>query len=342
MKGGRGELSRALPRLASGEVRLFLFHGADEAGSRTLAAQIGRAMGAEAERIDLAPSVLKSDPARLADEAAATSLFGGPRHIRVEGAGDESIAAVEALLEAPAAGNPVALVAGQLRATSRLLKLVLAAKGAMAVASYPPDARELEQIAGDLGRAAGLRIDPDMARRLGAAAGNDRAILASEIDKLALSLDADAAAPKDLTHEQVDALSADSGEADLNRLAAAILAGEPEAAEAEIARLAAIGTRGVPLVRAVQRRLLQLADLRAEVEAGHSIATVLARPQSGVYPRERPAVERQLRRWTAERLATAIGRLAEAGRAAMSSAGPGDLAIEAELGIIARNAARAR
>ena len=342
MKGGRGDLSRALSRQGGGEIRLFLLYGADEAGSRALAAQVGRAMGEDAERIDLAPSLLKTDPARLADEAAATSLFGGARHIRVEGAGDESIPAVEALLQAPAAGNPVAMVAGPLRATSRLLKLVLAAKGAMAIASYPPDARELEQIAGELGRAAGLRIDGDLARRLGAAAGGDRAVLASEIEKLALSLDADPASPKELSHEQVDALSADTGEADLNRLVSAILSGEPAAADAEIARLAAIGSRGVPLVRALQRRLLQLADLRAEVEAGNAIATVLARPQSGVFPRERPVVERQLRRWTAGRLATAIGRLAEAGRAAMSAAGPGDLAIEAELGVIARNAARAR
>ena len=36
-------------------------------------------MGAEAERVDLSGAELKADPARLADEAASISLFGGAR-----------------------------------------------------------------------------------------------------------------------------------------------------------------------------------------------------------------------------------------------------------------------
>ena len=64
-------------------------------------------MGEDAERIDLSGPDLKADPAKLADEAAAISLFGGARMIRIDPIGDESFAAVEALLEAEKAGNPV-------------------------------------------------------------------------------------------------------------------------------------------------------------------------------------------------------------------------------------------
>lgn len=341
MKAGRAQVERALRQ--PGPNRLILLHGPDEAGSRALAAELACAMGPEAERIDLAPATLKADPARLADEAAAGSLFGGARHILVEGAGDESVAAVEALLAASAAGNPVVVIAGVLRATSRLLKLALAAPAALAFASYPPDADEMDRLAIGLGRAAGLRIDPDVARRLTVAAGGDRAILAAELEKYALYLDAAPERPAELDHDAVDRLSADSGEANLDRLVAAVLSGAPGAADAELARLAAIGTTGVPLVRAVQRRLLLLAELRGQVERGNSIAAVLGRPQSGVRGREQEeAVTRQLQRWTAERLATALGRIAEAGREAMSARGPGPLAIDVSLNLIARNAARAR
>ena len=44
---------------------------------------------------------MKADPATLADEAGAMSLFGGKRAIWVEPAGDEIADGVEALLEAP-------------------------------------------------------------------------------------------------------------------------------------------------------------------------------------------------------------------------------------------------
>src|SRR3546814_14529575 len=69
--------------------RFVLLHGPDEAGSRALAKVLGAAMGAEAERIELGGAELKADPARLADEAASISPFGGARYIVVEAAGDE-------------------------------------------------------------------------------------------------------------------------------------------------------------------------------------------------------------------------------------------------------------
>ena len=62
------------------------------------AAVLATAMGPGAERIDLDGATLRGDPARLADEAASLSLFGDARHIRVTGMGEESLAAVAALL----------------------------------------------------------------------------------------------------------------------------------------------------------------------------------------------------------------------------------------------------
>ena len=106
MKAKPADFQRALARPA--ETRLFLLYGPDESGSRALVRKLGEAMGPEAERIDFKGADLKEDPARLADEAAAISMFGGARWILVEQAGDEILPAVEALLEAGAAGNPVA------------------------------------------------------------------------------------------------------------------------------------------------------------------------------------------------------------------------------------------
>src|SRR3546814_18766965 len=92
-------------------------------------------MGAEAERIELGGAELKADPARLADEAASISLFGGARYIVVEASGDAVLAAVEALIEAPTAGHPGAIVAGALRPSTKPLKLAIPDKSAPAFSS---------------------------------------------------------------------------------------------------------------------------------------------------------------------------------------------------------------
>src|SRR3546814_6163240 len=75
-------------------LRLLLLHGPDEAGSRALGARYEKALGADHEHVDIPPAELKSDPARLADEAAATSMFGAGSLIRVTNIGDESVDAV--------------------------------------------------------------------------------------------------------------------------------------------------------------------------------------------------------------------------------------------------------
>lgn len=339
MKAKRDQVVRALK--APGATRLFLLHG-DEGGSRALADMLAAAMGLEAERIDLAPGTLKGDPARLADEAAAGSLFGGARWIRVEGAGEECVAAAAALMEAPAAGNPVAMIAGSLKPTSALRKLVEDSPLAISCQSWEPSAADMTQLAMELGRQAGLRIDRDVAARLAAAAGAERAVLAAEIDKLALYLDAAPERPAELDHAALDLLSADTGEADLSRMVAAAAGGDVGALAAELARLAALGIDGVGLVRAMQRRLLQLAELRGQVEDGNSIATVVGNPRSGVWKSAQADVSRELGRWTAARLAGAIGHVAGAGREAMSGRGPGVRAVDMALDAVARQAARGR
>src|SRR3546814_2765198 len=89
MKAGRAEIARAVDR-PDPALRLLLLHGPDEAGSRALGARFEAALGDGYERIDLAPGDLKADPARLTDEAAATSMFGAAMLIRISGIADES------------------------------------------------------------------------------------------------------------------------------------------------------------------------------------------------------------------------------------------------------------
>ena len=164
-------------------------------------------MGADGERIDLTGPTLQSDPARLIDEAAAIGLFGGARYIWVDGAGDEITAAVEALIEASSAGNPVVVIAGALRPASPLLKLALDSDQILAFASYAPDGADAERLASTIAREAGVRLRPELARRLAAQTGGDRALLRQEVSKFALYLDASPDRPAELDTTSYDLLA---------------------------------------------------------------------------------------------------------------------------------------
>jgi DNA polymerase III subunit delta len=338
-KANRAEIERALAK-PSDAVRLFLLYGPDESGSRALAARLAAALGPEAERIDIAAAMLRQDPALLASEAAAISMFGGARHIRVEGAGEECLTAVEALLEAPAAGNPVVLIAGNLRKDSKLLMLASGAPAAFAFASYPPDAGEADRRIVEIARANGLQLSRDAVRAIATESGGDVAIASREIEKLALYVDAAPDRPRELDDAALAALGADGREGDLDRLVDHVAGGRVDAAAAELARLGSAGREGVPLLNAIARRLLQLAGVRAAMDAGDSVESAMSRAR--VFRRGDTQFPRQAAMWRSEHIAAALDRVGAAQRLLRDGSGPGTVAAEEMLLAIARLAARAR
>ena len=70
MKAAKGGLAAALDR-PDPEIRFYLFHGPDEAGSRGLAERLLK--GLTADKFVVLSSAIKPDPAVLADEAGAGS-----------------------------------------------------------------------------------------------------------------------------------------------------------------------------------------------------------------------------------------------------------------------------
>jgi DNA polymerase-3 subunit delta len=319
VKANAGQIRQALgaPRL-----RFYLLHGPDDSGAAALAQVLAQAMGERAERVDLDGAVLKADPARLADEAASLSLFGDARHIRVTGMGEESVPAVAALLAAEAAGNPVVAIAPGVKATAKLVKLAIESPLAMAFACYPPSAQDAEKLAATLAGEQGLRLAPGTAARLVTAAGGDRAVMAREIEKLALFLDAAPDRPAELDHAALDAIGADLDEAEATRAVEALVEGRPDRLAEELARLGEAGISPIPWLRQIVRRLVALAEMRAEIARGEPADTVMKRHR--VFFREEEATARALRRWNPAMLAAAITRLRAAERAVMApgNAGP--------------------
>jgi DNA polymerase-3 subunit delta len=341
VKANRAEMERAL-EAPPAHIKFFLLYGPDEAESRVLAQRLERAMGSGAERVDMEGAMLKADPARLADEAASISLFGDKRHIRLTIAGDECMPAIEALLEGGVTGNPVVAIAGALRPTSALLKRALADPAVLACINYALDAEKATSLAAALARERGLRLDMDVARKVALAAGNDRALMAQEVEKLALYLDAAPDRPATADIAALQAIGAGEGEAELSRLVDTTLGGSPAESADEIARLAEQGVTGIPAIRALAKRVQLLVRLAPQLANGGDAHAIVEAQGKAIFWKEKSGVERQLKRWSSERLATLADRLLAAERAIKSAGSPGDILADTEMITIARAAQRSR
>jgi DNA polymerase III subunit delta len=321
--------ARAALDAPAATLRLILLHGPDESGSAALAARFAKAMGETAERIDLDGTEIARDPALLADEAAAFSMFGDKRWIRVQPAGEEILPSITAVLEAPQTGNPVLVIAGKLGKASKIRSLCENSKVAISIVSYAAEGQKAEALAASLAREQGLLLDSHLAQRLLTLTSGERGLLTSEIAKLALYLDADPRQPVPVTGDAIDALAAEGGEAQLFRAAARILAGDIAELERELARHAQGGGSLTGLLRITIGRAVQVAQRFTGVakDYGRGGTDDLA------------AV---MHRWNPSGIQRAINRLAEAERTSRRRAATGEVIIAAELLAVARQAARAR
>ena len=338
MRATKGSIGAALDR-PEPSIRFYLFHGADEPGSRALGERLLTGLG-KAEKFAIAGGALKADPAILADEAGAMALFGGPRALWIEPAGDEIVPAVQALLEAPAVESPAVAIAGALRKSSALLKLTEDHPAALSHVSYIPEGRDADRMVIDLGRREGLRIAPDVAARIAEASANNQAIAAQEVVKYALYAGATAAAPRELTHDMVDELGADSSEGSALRIGDMALAGELGALADELSRMPSTGNEAIPIIRALQRRVLQLAPMRARVEQGERLDAVMTSAGKALFWKDKSMIQAMLSRWSAERLAQVGERVAALEEQLIFSGAPQIAALGEELTAIARAARR--
>lgn len=335
MKASRSSVGRSVDQ-PDPRIRFYLFLGPDEAQSRALAARLLQSLGAA--KLTVASSAVKSSAGALADEAAALSLFGERRLIWIEPAGNEIAEGVEALLAAEAVETPVAAIAGALPKSSALVKLAESAPAALAFTAYLPEGDEAARMVADLGRRVGLKIAPSLAARIADGCANDQAVVMRELEKFALYVGASPHSPRELEHGAVDAVGAESSEGDFLRLADLALLGELAELADTVARLPAGGSEAIPAVRSLQRRILMLAPARARIERGERPDAVMASLGKAVFWKDKPSVERMLRQWSADELATIAERAGALERRLMFSSVPEQEALAEELLTIARRA----
>ncbi len=344
MKATQRDFAQVAQRSAA-NCAIFFFCGQDEAGASAAAAKLVAMLPDAGERIELSGAELRSDPVRLVDEARSTSLFGGTRHILARVSGEEAHDAVKTFLEMADLGEtegacPVLIIAGSATDKSRTAKLLEKRDDALVAMFYPPDLRSVTAEVRAMADAAGLRLGGDLAERIARGAGLDVRLAQSEVDKLALYLDASPQSPKLADVGAHDAIGAKTEEDGFMPVVNAVLSGEVRKLPQELRRMEEMGLNPVGLVLALERRAAQLASLAAKLEPGGDINSLLDRQR--VFFRDKRDLSVQLRRWNAARLNRLIPRLTELHQSLLASSQMAELILANSLTQIARFAAPRR
>ena len=345
MKATQRDFAQTAERAAS-QCGLFFFCGPDEAGSAAAANRIVELLGDAGERIEISGADLRSDPARLGDEARSSSLFGDKRHIFVRASGDEAHDALKALIETGEAGAgdaaPVLVVAVSATDKSRTAKLLEKRKDALVAMFYPPDLSSVTMSVRGMADAAGLRLTGDIAERIARAAGLDVRLAQSEVTKLALYCDASPQSPKQVSAADLEAIGAATEDDGFAPLVNAVLSGEVNKLDRELRRMREQSINPVGLLLAVERRAAQLAQITAKLGPRGSLDDLGRgeKAQLGIFFREERDVRAQLKAWHRRKLERLGPRLVEMHRSLLSNSQAAETLLAQGLVDIARFAAR--
>ncbi|MCG8359978.1 MAG: DNA polymerase III subunit delta [Kiloniellales bacterium] len=294
---------------------------------------------------ELKASQVIEDGARLTDEAAALSLTGGRRVVRLRDAGDSLAPPLMDFLAAPLGDALVVIEAGDLPPRSNLRKLFEGGELAAALPCYRDDERSLAQLVRETLAAEGLSPSAEALAFLTGHLGGDRQLTRRELEKLVLyKADAPRApgSPAQVEIDDVMACIGDSALRTLDDLAFALAEGDLAALERNLGRALAEGANAVSLVRVASRHLLRLHFVAGLVAAGTAPEDALKRLRPPVFWKLKARFLGQVRRWRPDQLARALARLIEAEAESKRSGSPGETVIARVLLEVAANAPRPR
>ncbi|TCS64850.1 DNA polymerase III subunit delta [Varunaivibrio sulfuroxidans] len=260
--------------------------------------------------VNLKASSLKTDPARLGDEANALSFGGGGRVVTVD-EGADSLAPIFAdfLKRATPQSALVIITAPALPARSKLRTLFEKTPNAAALACYADDSRTL----GDLIRKtlAPLNMKPsaDAMAFLLHNLGSDRALTRNELEKLVLYK----GGPGTISLEDVRAAIGDSAASSLDDVVYACAGGNLQALDGAIARAFEDGNPPVKILRAQSYHFMRIHQAVSDVQSGQSPAMAVKALRPPVFYKFVDPFTEHVRLWAGKkRLSRALDRLLEA------------------------------
>ncbi len=294
------------------EIRAVLVYGPDLGLARERLDRLAKSVCPDLKdpfRVsDLTPASLKDDAARLADEAAAMSLTGGRRVVRIFQVGDGLASLFSNFLAAASGDSLVVVGAGDLGAKSALRKIFEEAPNAAAIPCYVDDLGGLENLARRSLAQHKITIESEALDYLVENLGQDRLANRAEIEKLALY----AGDGRRVTLADVQATIGDGASSSADDLAFAVAEGKQLEVQRALDHLMREGGSPVALLRSVTRHLQRLHYARGLMAQGKSADQAVNALKPKVFFKRVESFRSQLRVWNEARLAQAMELLVQA------------------------------
>ncbi len=322
-------------------IRLVLICGPDVSRCESVAAAVAATMPDGAERIELSAQQLADDPAALAGEAKALSMFGDARYLFLRLQGRETTQAakaIERLLDDTPGGDPVILCAPGMSDKLALAKTATKRSDTLLAVCYEASPAEMRNSIADHARSLGVQIPRQLIEQLADQVSNDETLARMEIEKLALYCDASPQAPQPVDEDMLHALGAPNDEEDLGALFHAALEGDLGALGQELASPQGRNFSEHGLLRLLSLHLARLLSLRGQVDDGASPKMVVENKRNAVFWKDAPRVARQLALWPTDDLARLAERLGDLEITLKSAGANPSVLVPQELLMIARRA----
>lgn len=341
MKIATAELEGFVKRPPAG-LRGVLVYGADGGKVREIAERLGRTVVADLSDpfnvAVLSGEEAEADPARLADEAAARSLMGGRRLVRVRDARDRTVDALANAFTGPETDTLIVVEAGELKKASGLRRLFEDKRRDLAaLACYLDGARDLARVIRETLEAAGVRIVPEAVQFLSDRLGGDRIASRTEIDKLALLAGHGGSIDLNTAMESVG----DGAALDIDALISAAAEGRAEGLVPRLERAFRQGESPIRVLRMAQGHFQRLHLAATRSADGRSPDEAVRSLRPPVFQMAVESMTRQVSRWTPTALAVALARLGQAEIRCKSTGFPDEAECGQALIDIARMALRA-
>jgi DNA polymerase-3 subunit delta len=256
---------------------------------------------------DLDESALNSDNAKLFDEAAAISMLGGRRVIRVRSAGNSLAKLFEAFLDDSVGDALVVIEAGDLQKTATLRKVFEEADNAAAVQCYGDTAQSLQGVVRDALKAESLTISADALDDAVSRLGSDRGITRRELEKLALY----AHGQKSVSLDDVRATMGDEAEVRVEEVCDAAGEGDLKRLDLALERVWGEDMNAVAVVRVALGHFQKLLAAKAAMQRGENIDGAMRKMWPPIHFSRTSSFKAQASRWNEDRLGEALDMLLE-------------------------------
>jgi DNA polymerase-3 subunit delta len=315
-------------RTAESKVAAVLFYGPDRGlvGERAEALVL-RIAGDAADPFrvaELSLAQIKDDPARLADEAAALSLSGGRRVLRLRDAADPLAQPLADLIAGAPPAAFLVLEAGDLGPRSALRTVFERGAGTAAIACYLDDEAALKGLIEAAMKERGHTVEAEALAYLQGRLGSDRAITRSELEKLALYAGPEG---RKVTLADAEAVVGDSAALSLDDLVFALGDGDAPALDRAYGHALAEGNEEIRILLAAGRHLARLSQVAGAPDQRGAMKSL--RPP--VYFKLESRFLAQLKRWRAASIAEGLARLQRAEFAIKTGAQPKSAVAERAL-----------